>query len=168
MDLWLAETIGSIAEARLIGRLLSNRTAPLWLSFTLNDDEREYRGRLRSGETVSQAAEVARELGVEALLFNCSQPEVMAGAVSDAQAEIGETGTEIGVYANAFPPQPKLAVANDGLDPIREDLTPRSYLEFVKVWIERGATIVGGCCGVGPEHIQALSDARDTFISSVR
>jgi homocysteine S-methyltransferase len=24
-------------------------------------------------------------------------------------------------------------------------------------WVGRGARLIGGCCGVGPEHIRALS-----------
>ncbi|MCA1770935.1 MAG: homocysteine S-methyltransferase family protein [Halomonas sp.] len=25
-------------------------------------------------------------------------------------------------------------------------------------WVERGATLVGGCCEVGPEHIATLAE----------
>ncbi|MGH3006689.1 MAG: homocysteine S-methyltransferase family protein [Gaiellaceae bacterium] len=25
-------------------------------------------------------------------------------------------------------------------------------------WIDRGAQLVGGCCGIRPEHIRALAD----------
>lgn len=168
VDVWLGETLSSISEARLVAGRLSGRTAPLWLSFTLLDDALDHRGRLRSGEAVADAAHAAQKLGAEALLFNCSQPEVMADAVSEARAALGHSDLQIGVYANAFPPQPKLAVANDGLDPIREDLSPHAYLNFAKHWIERGASIVGGCCGVGPEHISALSEARDSLAEFVR
>ncbi|MAL70756.1 MAG: homocysteine S-methyltransferase, partial [Alteromonas sp.] len=27
-----------------------------------------------------------------------------------------------------------------------------------KTWVAAGATIIGGCCGIGPEHIKAISD----------
>ena len=168
VDVWLGETLSSLPEARLVAGRLTGRAAPLWLSFTLMDDALEYRGRLRSGEAVHDAALTAMDLGAEAILFNCSQPEVMAEAVSEAMAALGSSDLRIGVYANAFPPQPKQAVANDGLDPIREDLTPQTYLQFASQWTERGASIVGGCCGVGPEHISALAKARDTLAHAVR
>jgi S-methylmethionine-dependent homocysteine/selenocysteine methylase len=29
----------------------------------------------------------------------------------------------------------------------------------VQNWVGKGATIVGGCCGIGPEHIAALRGA---------
>ena len=38
------------------------------------------------------------------------------------------------------------------------DLTPQDYLVFAQQWKALGATIIGGCCGIGPEHI-ALLDA---------
>ena len=25
-------------------------------------------------------------------------------------------------------------------------------------WVEQGARIIGGCCGIGPEHIRALNE----------
>jgi S-methylmethionine-dependent homocysteine/selenocysteine methylase len=68
----------------------------------------------------------------------------------------------IGVYANAFENLPKEAQANEEINAIRADLTPRGYLAWVDDWIDRGATIVGGCCGIGPEHIRAIRDSRDS------
>jgi S-methylmethionine-dependent homocysteine/selenocysteine methylase len=67
----------------------------------------------------------------------------------------------LGVYANAFPPQGEDAEANVGLSPIRADLDPPRYLDFARAWMDRGAGIVGGCCGIGPEHIKAIREAVD-------
>jgi homocysteine S-methyltransferase len=35
---------------------------------------------------------------------------------------------------------------------------PEEFVEHALRWIDGGAVIVGGCCGVGPEHIAALAD----------
>ncbi|EPJ8663587.1 homocysteine S-methyltransferase family protein, partial [Acinetobacter baumannii] len=32
-----------------------------------------------------------------------------------------------------------------------------AYLGFAKQWQQAGASLVGGCCGIGPEHIAELS-----------
>lgn len=163
VDLWLAETQSAIAEAKAVRAVLGDDPKPLWLSFTLDDTNADAVASgamppaLRSGERVADAARAARDLGAVALLFNCSQPEVMEAAVRAAREALSGTGPVIGVYANAFPPQPKTATANDGLDPIREDLGPANYLEWAKHWVATGAGIVGGCCGIGPEHIAALA-----------
>lgn len=159
VDVWLAETQSSIAEVRAVREALGNDDLPLWLSFTLLDEhDSQARSRLRSGETVEEAVRVAVELGATAVLFNCSQPEVMTAALAEARSVLDPLGLniELGVYANAFPPMSAEAEANSTLLDIRKDLGPSSYLEWARSWVEQGATIVGGCCGIGPEHIAEL------------
>lgn len=163
-DLWLAETLSATAEARVVADMLQGDDRPLWFSFTLEDgaEDAAEHPRLRSGEPVASAVDLAIESGAGALLFNCSQPEVMEGAVVAALAVMRERGGSIpiGVYANAFPPQPKEATANETLLPIREDLDPDGYASWIERWLGAGATIVGGCCGIGPEHIARIAQLR--------
>ncbi len=161
IDLWLAETQSSIAEAKAAAKAaLAGAAKPLWISFTLQDDSADPASpRLRSGETPAAAVEAALALGAEAVLFNCSQPEVMGPAIEAAQGaaiRAGRPDLRVGVYANAFPPQTKQAEANASLSGLRGDLDPQSYLAFTQGWIGQGASIVGGCCGIGPEHIAAI------------
>lgn len=158
VDLWLAETQSAIAEVQAIHALLPADGKPFWVSFTLRDEEPDDTPRLRSGEPVAEAIEAVARLGVAAVLFNCSQPEVIGDAVDVARAIIRQSGQDIaiGAYANAFPPQPKEATANDGLDELRADLDPAGYLVWARDWQQRGLSMIGGCCGIGPEHIAEL------------
>ena len=159
VDVWLAETQSSIAEIRAAHAALGGNRKPFWVSFTLDDDPLGSAVTLRSGETVAAAVDAALALGVQTVLFNCSQPEVMEAAVIVARQVIDASGAavEIGVYANAFPPQPKDAKANSGLDDIRPDLDPKKYVQWAQRWVNQGASLVGGCCGISPEHIAELS-----------
>lgn len=154
VDLWLAETLSCLDEARLVGDLLAGDARPLWLSFTLDD---EAPARLRSGEGVAEAAELARVLGAQALLFNCSLPEVMDEAIQRAMATLDGSTIRVGAYANAFAKADESLPANEELNEIRTDLGPDEYLAFARKWAASGASIIGGCCGIGPEHISALS-----------
>ncbi len=160
VDLWLAETTSSIREAQAVAEALSGDDRPLWISFTLFDGEesQDKTPRLRSGEKVADAVNSVIDLGVSAILFNCSQPEVMAPAIVTAIHELKRLNVDmpIGAYANAFPSQQKDAQANSTLSELRQSLDPEGYLSFVETWCHLGATIVGGCCGIGPEHINAL------------
>ncbi len=134
----------------------SGSHAPLWISFTLDD----HAVALRSGETVADAVRVAvHDLGAAAVLFNCSRAEVIGRAIAEA-GPLLPAGTGLGGYANRFEPgaeddEPR--AANEGLSTLRDDLTPDRYAELVSGWIRDGATIVGGCCGITPEHIAALA-----------
>jgi len=167
VDHWQAETLSSIEEAELVREVIGQDGKPLWLSFTLRDDAAAagLAPQLRSGQTVAAAVAAAARLGAQAILFNCSQPEVMGAAVRVAMEENrafpAKAQLSVGVYANAFAPfaMESEANANSELHDIRSDLTPAGYLAWVKDWISQGARIVGGCCGIGPEHILAIRNA---------
>jgi S-methylmethionine-dependent homocysteine/selenocysteine methylase len=164
VDLWLVETISSIVEAQTILGAIREfgdpiAVRPRWMSFTLEDTLTDGFAHVRSGETISAAVD-AMVGQVEAILFNCSQPEVMAAAIGEAVSRIGVARIRVGAYANAFTAVPADAdqSANESLSVLREDLTPQRYASFAQQWIDAGATIVGGCCGITPEHIYALSN----------
>ncbi len=162
VDLWLAETQSSVAEARFARQAVGDDDRPFWISFTLDDENEDLaRPKLRSGECVAAAVTAMIELGAAAVLFNCSQPEIMASAVDAARSvrDARASTARIGVYANAFPPQREEA-ANESISNIRTDLDPARYARFAKDWIRLGADIVGGCCGIGPEHVAALRALR--------
>ena len=159
VDVWLAETLSLLDEARLIAELLADDNRPLWLSITLNDQlEPAGRAVLRSGEAVGAAAALAQSSGAAALLFNCSYPEVMEAAIREAAAALGESGIALGAYANGFGPPPEDYSANAALRDIRADLGPSQYLTWARRWVAAGASLVGGCCGIGPAHIAALAN----------
>lgn len=161
VDHWLIETQSSVAEMRAAGAALAGSVKPIWVSYTLKDEiGRAQPPELRSGETVAVATYAAIEAGAGAVLFNCSQPEVMAPAIRAAAETLksfGRTDVAIGVYANTFEAEEASDAAYAGISVLRQDVGPQRYLELVKVWIDSGATIIGGCCGIGPEHIAAIA-----------
>jgi S-methylmethionine-dependent homocysteine/selenocysteine methylase len=160
VDLWLVETVSLIAEPIAIKALLPHDGKPFWVAFTLEDEIVTNEPRLRSGESVVYAIETLIKVGVDPILFNCCQPEVIEAALKVAAERLDDLGRidiRLGAYANAFPPQTKEATANEGLDEIRSDLGPLDYLTWAEHWRAAGASLIGGCCGIGPEHIQALT-----------
>ena len=42
-----------------------------------------------------------------------------------------------------------------------DEISPETYLAESKSWINNGAQIIGGCCGVGPELIKAISHLKE-------
>jgi S-methylmethionine-dependent homocysteine/selenocysteine methylase len=158
-DLWLIETQSSTAESTAAIEAIRHTGLPIWVSYTLRDEAgRVGPAELRSGESVEQAVSTDIWRGAQAVLFNCSQPEVMDAAVLAAIGVVRglRSSVRIGVYANAFMPEPRSQQPYAGISTLREDLDPQRYLDWATRWTRSGATIVGGCCGVGPEHIAAL------------
>jgi S-methylmethionine-dependent homocysteine/selenocysteine methylase len=202
-DIWLAETLGSTAEARAAAAAVRAADAsdarPRWFSFCLRpgsaaaaagDDAPPPPPCLLSGESVADAAAAAHALRADALLFNCAPPELMAVALCEARAALDKLSCaavadadanadanadaaanavgaahviRLGAYANAFAeeaPDAAAAPANAALRALRRDVTPAAYAAHALDWAARcGASILGGCCGVGPAHIAALRDA---------
>ena len=114
---------------------------------------------LRSGESVADAARLAVEVGAEALLFNCSQPEVMEPAIVEARMVLPPR-LRVGAYANAFEQKEHGYAANGVILEHRAELNDGGYSSFGARWIDAGADIVGGCCGIMPEHIGELHALR--------
>ena len=155
-DLVLAETVSSITEAKVIQDVFSDINQPLWISFSL-EDKHMTEPKLRSGELVTDAIRSLDLSNCQALLFNCNQPEIMEQALITA-APLLTNNAELGVYANGFKPDYNDKKANSGHSELREDLTPDQYLKFARYWKSLGATIIGGCCGIGVAHIARLRE----------
>jgi S-methylmethionine-dependent homocysteine/selenocysteine methylase len=152
VDLLLCETMASAEEARAAATAAVEGGRPVWVSWTLADDGPP---RLRSGETLTAAADALADIPLAARLVNCSQPEAIAAALPELVA----LGGTVGAYANAFTAVDRLKHGGT-VDVLaaREDLGPAAYADFAVGWAAGGATIVGGCCEVGPEHIAVLRD----------
>ena len=158
IDLWIAETICSLQEFDSIHAVLKHSHKPCYYAFSLEDTKGDF-ANIRSGESVADAIKLACQSNAKGIMFNCSVPEVMDQAIIDAKKVIDELGSglEIGVYANNFAPISSEHKANDMLQEMRE-LDGQGYLTYAKRWHALGANIVGGCCGIGPKHIQVLAD----------
>ncbi|WP_063343985.1 homocysteine S-methyltransferase family protein [Vibrio jasicida] len=166
VDIWLAETVASLGEARVISKVLSKTDKPVYISFTLEDEVSEV-SRLRSGELVTDAVEALLDTNATGIFFNCSIPEVIEQAIRDVNQVLERTGTTltIGVYANSFAPIKANHQANESYQGLR-NFSPTEYLEYAKTWHRLGASIIGGCCGIEPSHIEELTAWRDSLEES--
>lgn len=161
-DLIICETVVSLDHARSILEGAKVAGKPIWLAVSVDDQDGT---KLRSGEPVADILSVAD--GAEAVLVNCSSPE----AVGVAIGQLAHGDLPVGGYANGFV---KIADGFLGAKPTvdaltaRKDLTPEAYAAHAMAWVDQGATIVGGCCEVGPAHIatlaRALTDAGHTIV----
>lgn len=161
VDLILCETMSSAVEARAAATAACATGKPVWVAFTLHEDRS---GRLRSTESVSETVGVLADQPVSGFLANCCAPE----SITAALGELLSTGAPwTGGYANAFEPIPEDWTLDgesesDGLLPLRRDLDPDPYAVHAAAWLDAGATVVGGCCGIRPAHIHRLRTLLDS------
>jgi homocysteine S-methyltransferase len=153
VDLLLLETMASVDQAEGALRAASGQGLPVWLALTVDDADGT---RLRSDEPLAAIAPLIKRFKPAAVLINCSRPEAVASALD----VLGGFGIPFGAYANGFTDISdgflQEAPTVDALS-ARQDLGPDAYADFAMGWIEQGATIIGGCCEVGPDHIRELA-----------
>jgi len=151
VDLFLFETVVSIDAAQACLNAGREGDRPVWISLSVDDSDGT---RLRSGEALEDVLPIVAQ--ADAVLANCSLPEVMP----DALNILSRAGVPFGAYANGF------TRISDGFKAggntvsdltARTDLTPEKYADHVMAWVDQGATIVGGCCEVGPAHIAEMA-----------
>ena len=160
VDFWLAETVSNIEEAVIIKEVIKDHNdKDFWLAYTLLDREDNTQPpQLRSGESIRDAVRAAINLEASALLFNCSQIKEMSPTLEMLQSL--QLDIPYGAYANAFPPREKDVLANGDLAQLRDDITPAIYKDVAREWQSLGARIIGGCCGIMPEHIEKLAEMK--------
>lgn len=144
-DLLACETIPSRVEARVLLRLLDETPgARAWFTFTARDA-----GHISDGTPVG---EVARELDHERVVgigANCVAPSFVPGLLDALR---GATDRPLVVYPNSGQAWNATARrwegAPKGPDPA----------EACVGWRDAGATVIGGCCRVGPAAIQSMRE----------
>ncbi len=152
-DLFLCETMSSAQEAHnaASAAVAHGRGKRVVVSWTL--DETPGAG-LRSGETVSEAVARLDGLPIAAFLFNCTHPEAIEAGLAELRPL---TDKPIGCYPNRLNRVPDgWALDNNLVTGLRADLPAELYVESIVRCVRLGATIVGGCCGIGPADIAAL------------
>tara|TARA_R110002096_G_scaffold46032_3_gene122998 strand:- start:4384 stop:5256 length:873 start_codon:yes stop_codon:yes gene_type:complete len=154
VDVLMAETMASVDQARGALMGMSGHGKPIWISITVDDEDGS---KLRSGEPVVDLLPLLGEYDVAAVNVNCSLPE----AVTTAIPLLTGSGIPVGGYANGFTKihsDFNTIGATVDLLKARTDLGPDAYADFAQGWINAGATIIGGCCEVGPAHITELKN----------
>jgi homocysteine S-methyltransferase len=153
VDLLLAETVSSVLEGQGVCEAAAVSDKPLWLAFSVDDQDGT---RLRSGEALQDVASLIATYKPAAVLLNCSTPE----AIDTGLPVLATMGVPYGAYANGFTKISDGFKAEfptvDALE-ARTDLTPAAYADYAMAWVAQGATIIGGCCEVGPAHIQEIA-----------
>jgi S-methylmethionine-dependent homocysteine/selenocysteine methylase len=96
-------------------------------------------------------------LDVDGFLLNCTSPEAIEAGITELK---GLTDKPLGGYANRVKEVPiGWTLDNDIMNEQREDITKDYFVDLCLRYVARGATIVGGCCGIGPDDIAALTQA---------
>ncbi len=157
VDIVLGETLSTSFEARAFLQAAAARDKTAWLSLTLDDHGST---DLRGGESLKAVIADLGDATPDALLINCCTPDSISCALPILRAR----GIPYGAYANGFVEIPDDWEEEGGVVQLssRADLPPEVYADHAAGWLEAGASIVGGCCEIGPAHIARLRQLIDS------
>lgn len=150
-DFLLAQTLPAVGEAIGIARRMAATGKPYLISFCAGTD-----GRVLDGSSLVEAsAAVCGDAGVSrppaGFMVNCTHPRfLLAGGVG---ADLENGRQLVGIQANG---SSKDVTALDGSDATEADPVADWAADMFALH-RLGVRVLGGCCGTGLEHMQALS-----------
>ncbi len=151
VDLLFIETQFDIAEARLaVAAAKSVCDIPIFVSMTFEGETS------LTGTSPKVFAATMENMGVHAIGVNCGAgPEQMLPIVE-----------ELLMHSNV----PVFAEPNAGLPELINNetvfrLAPEPFAELTYKIAQKGALMLGGCCGTSPKHIACLSDKLHTTLN---
>ena len=145
VDLIVAETMLDVEETLVVlDAAQAVCDLPVMCSLTLESD-----GSALYGGNAVEMVEALQEMGAAAVGLNCSVGPDQLEAVVGSMKAVAKV--------------PVIAKPNAGM-PIMDDkgmahynMKPDHFAQSMKRLVERGAQVVGGCCGTDPEYIRALA-----------
>jgi S-methylmethionine-dependent homocysteine/selenocysteine methylase len=156
VDMYFCETMSSANEAvnAATQAVEYGKGRPVYVAWTLNETPGS---GLRSGESVDTAYRSLEALDVAGFMFNCAFPEAIEAALDELRPL---TDKPLGCYPNRTDRvDPAWTLDNDVVIEVREDLNIDAFVAASLRCVGKGASLVGGCCEVGPSYIKALATA---------
>ena len=146
-----ADIVETIIECSLESKL------PVWLSISCVIDDKTNKVMLGYNDTIDSDTSIYEDF--ETSINNFSK--IHKGPILIAHSDIEVTGQAIKIAKKKFNgvlgAYPNRGHYEKPHWKFVDNITPSEYLEKAKSWVEDGAQIVGGCCGVGVEEIKAIS-----------
>lgn len=142
-DLVVIETMSDIYEAKAaILAAKENTSLPVFVTVVFDEN-----GTLLTGSDIPSAVAILEGLGVDALGMNCGLGPYQMLPLAEKLLEY--SSIPVIIKPNAGLPR------NENGNTVF-DVGPKEFAEEMKRFVEKGAWLVGGCCGTTPEHIQEL------------
>lgn len=144
-DLIVAETMLAVDETVvLLDAAQSVCELPVICTLTLEAD-----GNALYGGSGIELVETLQEMGASAVGLNCSVGPDQLEAVVAAMKSVAT----IPIIAKPNAGMPVM----DAQGQAHYDMSPEHFAAAMKRLVEKGADIIGGCCGTDPEYIRALA-----------
>ena len=164
VDFFYLDVVSSGREVDIASNIALKLNKPILLGIHIKKNN-----LLPSNETISEVFRKYKNSNWIGLITACVSPEI----AENCSSEIKELKIPFGFKANLWKvdePTPVQTFNTAKFDEVgtnpnvalgkRVDVSGKLFYNFSKKLVEKGATILGGCCETTPEHIKAISQLK--------
>jgi 5-methyltetrahydrofolate--homocysteine methyltransferase len=150
VDGFIIETMFDLNETLIAVKACKAATPDLPVLASMTFETLNRGGRTMMGNAAADCAKSLDEAGANIIGANCGSlnPLEMAEIV---KAMVEATDKPVAVQPNAGKPRIQGNVTVF-------DMAPDPFAEGIKICLENGASLIGGCCGTTPAHIARLKE----------
>jgi homocysteine S-methyltransferase len=150
VDLIMLEMMRDIESTALAIEAAVSTGLPTWVGFSckLSDDGSDVVLLDSRGESFAEALDTLMPLGA-------SLVSVMHSDIAATDAALSVVRERWSGPSGAYPQAGRMVMPNWQFE---DAIAPDEYLSIARAWVDSGVQVVGGCCGIGPQHIRALAD----------
>ena len=153
VDVIICETMSSIYEGIIAASTAKNYSDKVWLSWTTRGNKLN---RLPSTELLELAITEGLKLDIDCQLVNCVHADTATLAIEKLLKE-----KSFGIYANSsvYKKNKLEGFVSDSDEWHYHNHKPINHIEykkFVEDWINKGASVIGGCCRTTTDHIKEI------------
>jgi homocysteine S-methyltransferase len=121
---------------------------PVWLGFSCKTTDDGTVMLLEGNDTLAEALAHLPPLGA-------SLVAIMHTLTEDTPPALREVNSHWSGPVGAYPHSGKFIMPNWQFVDI---ISPEDFTKLAQGWMEMGVRLIGGCCGIGPEHIRLLKE----------
>ena len=161
IDFFYLDVISSGKELELALNVIEKLNKPVLVGLHIKKD-----GKLPSKETITEVVKKYKDDNWLGVVTACVSLEIIEKTIHENSKLDIPFGFKANLWGKEEPlPQKNFNIAkfNEiGTNPnialgVRKDITSKIFYDFSKKIMEKGATILGGCCETGPDHIREIS-----------
>jgi len=160
IDFYYLDVLASSKECKIATNVTEKLNLPVLVGLHVKKN-----GKLPSNESISDVVKKCKNKNWIGLVIACVSPEI----IEDSIKEVKKLNIPFGYKANLWEieepvPVHKISSPSDkiGTNPVevmgtRKNFNEEKFLEFSKKMMNKGATILGGCCETKASHIKEIS-----------
>lgn len=150
VDVVLLEMLSAPTRMEAMFEAMEGATLPVWCGLAARRTDEGLRAWHDPDTPFADIAAMAAGQGFHALGIMHSSAELIGAALDDLRA----------VFDGPLMAYPDSGYFEMPHWKFVDVIAPGRLSEMAEDWRSRGAQVIGGCCGLGPEHIAALSPLR--------